>query len=202
MLGWIRHRTSLWRQASVSILKATQAVGLLRSVFINCGTVATVPSNQMTNRLVLNSRVRADCRKKAAGEHVVYHMPHSLGQHVMPGNCFRATAPQHRWGPSLRMRHRRDRGARYRRLGAAQLLGMLTGWTGRKWDAGRLERSTAPKGPSRMGLSTSCARRRPRPQAGHGFSYAVNFSFPHRNLKFNLVVSADCAPTRSLTGRS
>src|SRR5258707_4294216 len=68
---------------------------------------------------------------------------------------------------------------------------MLTGWTGRKWDAGRLERSTAPKGSSRMGLSTSCARRRPRPQAGHGFSYAVNSSFPHRNLKFNLVVSAD-----------
>jgi hypothetical protein len=61
-------------------------------------------------------------------------------------------------------------------------LGMLTGWTGRKWDAGRLERSTAPKGSSRMGLSTSCARRRPRPQAGHGFSYAVNSSFPHRDL--------------------
>jgi hypothetical protein len=26
-------------------------------------------------------------------------MPHSLGQHVMTGNCFRTTAPQHRWGP-------------------------------------------------------------------------------------------------------
>ena len=45
----------------------------------------------MTNKLVLNLRVRAaDRRKKAAGEHVVYHMPHSLGQHAMPGNCFRA----------------------------------------------------------------------------------------------------------------
>ena len=40
-----------------------------------------------------------------------------------------------------------------------------------------------------MGLSTLCARRRPRPQAGHGFSYAVNSSFPHP--KINLVVSAD-----------
>ena len=79
-------------------------------------------------------------------------------------------------------------------------MGMLTGWTGRKWDAGRLERSTAPKGSSRMGLSTSCARQRPRPQAGHGFSHAVNSSFPHRNLKFSLVVSADWRTYSSLTG--
>jgi hypothetical protein len=58
----------------------------------------------MTNKLLLHLRFSAaDRRKKAAREHVVYHMPHSLGQHVMPGNCFRATAPQHRWGPSLRM---------------------------------------------------------------------------------------------------
>src|SRR3981081_1520999 len=103
-----------------------QAVVLLRSVFINCGTVATVPSKtQITNKLVLNLRVSAgDRRKNAAGEHVV----------------------------------------------------------------------------SRMGLSSSCARRRPRPQAGHGFSYAVNSSFPHRNLKFNLVVSADWRAYTSLTG--
>jgi hypothetical protein len=76
-----------------------QAVELLRRVFINCGTVVTIPSKtQMTNKLALNLRVgAADRRKKAAGEHVVYHMPHSLGQHVMLGNCFRATAPQHRW---------------------------------------------------------------------------------------------------------
>jgi hypothetical protein len=65
---------------------------------MNYGTVATVPSKtQITNKLVLNLRVgAAGRRKKAAGEHVVYHMPHSLGQHVMPGNCFRTTAPQYR----------------------------------------------------------------------------------------------------------
>jgi hypothetical protein len=53
-----------------------------------------------------------------------------------------------------------------------------------------------------MGLSILCARRRPRPQAGHDFSYSVNSSFPHRNLKFNLVVSADWRTYASLTGRS
>jgi hypothetical protein len=37
-----------------------QAVGLLRSVLINCGAVATVPSKtQITNKLVLNLRVSA-----------------------------------------------------------------------------------------------------------------------------------------------
>src|ERR1700716_928631 len=67
-----------------------QAVGLRRSFFINCGTVATVPSTQITNKLVLNLRVSAaDRRKKAAGEHVVYHMPHSLGQHSWPHHSSR-----------------------------------------------------------------------------------------------------------------
>src|SRR6266403_4126137 len=79
---------------------------------------------------------------------------------------------------------------------------MLTGWTGRKWDACRLERSTAPKGSSRMGLSTSCARRRPRPQAGHGFSYAVNSSFPHRNLADLSDRPAHAVELQSLNGLS
>jgi hypothetical protein len=67
-----------------------QAVGLLRSVFVNRGTVATVPSKtQMTNKLFLNLRVSAaDRRKKAVGEHVVYHMPHSLVSMSCPAMAF------------------------------------------------------------------------------------------------------------------
>ena len=86
---------------------------------MNCGNVATVPSKtQITNKLVLNLRVgAADRRKKAAGEHVVYHMLHSLGQHVMPGNCFEQQ-PAIPLGLVTPRAHRRDRGARYRRLGA------------------------------------------------------------------------------------
>ena len=113
-------------------------------------------------------------------------MLHSLGQHVMPGNCFRATAPQHRWGPSLRMRHRRDRGGAIPPARSRVTIG----------DANRLDRAQVGRGP--LG-----AKHRPEriiahgpinfmwapaatAAAGHGFSYAVNSSFPHRNLKFNL----------------
>jgi hypothetical protein len=136
-----------------------QAVGLLRSVFISCGTVATVPrKTQITNKLVLNLRVSAaDRRKKAAREHVVYHMPHSLGQHVMPGNCFRATAPQHRWGPSLRMRHRRDRGGAIPPARSRVTIG----------DANRLDRAQVGRGP--LG-----AKHRPERIIAHG---PINFTW-------------------------
>jgi hypothetical protein len=66
---------------------------------------------------------------------------------------------------------------------------MLTGWTGRKWDAGPLGAKHRPERIIAHGpINFMCA---PAATAAsrHGFSYAVNSSFPHP--KINLVVSAD-----------